>query len=403
VSSEWTSELAAAREDYSTAEMSGAVFPAGTRLAAARRLAARIDRFAAGGRNVLPVLEAGLRRYDDHIMAYTAARILAALPLTEAADILIAVCDVPQPFLGVGTLAKLGKRQALPAGLGDRVLGMSLAVQEDLARAVLRSPTDDARRLAEKLLGQDEPIAVDALAAWGETEALRRCINRPPLAVHAAFHLALAGDVEAVSTLVALTRVKRSAADAMGRLGYLAHPAGVEPAARLMRGRPREAKEFAIYAAGCLATPVLADPLLDLAEPWGRDSADAIHILSDLLGVDFDPVGVTETSRRRALMAIRTKLPDMDPTRRIRAGRPFRMTDLIDDLLGSRETGAWQLRAITGEDHGFDLHDDLVGNLAAIDAWRARAADPAPIHDGLWAFLGAPIDPPPPSAGVLKS
>ncbi|MCW5808126.1 MAG: hypothetical protein KIT31_37590, partial [Deltaproteobacteria bacterium] len=62
---------------------------------------------------------------------------------------------------------------------------------------------------------------------------------------------------------------------------------------------------------------------------------------------------------------------------------------------GPRTHAAWQLRAITGEDHGYLLGEDLVGNLDAIDAWRARAKNPAPIGDGGWAFLGAPLPPPP--------
>jgi hypothetical protein len=58
---------------------------------------------------------------------------------------------------------------------------------------------------------------------------------------------------------------------------------------------------------------------------------------------------------------------------------------------GPRIAAAWNLRAITGEDQCFDLDDDLAGNLAAIEAWRARARDPAPLAPGGWAFRGTPL------------
>jgi len=85
---------------------------------------------------------------------------------------------------------------------------------------------------------------------------------------------------------------------------------------------------------------------------------------------------------------------------RYHAGEPLTLAHLVEDLTsihhGLVSDAAYALQSITGEDFGFDLDpdDDLIANLDAINAWRARAKQPSPVRPGEWAFHGKPLPPP---------
>jgi hypothetical protein len=61
-------------------------------------------------------------------------------------------------------------------------------------------------------------------------------------------------------------------------------------------------------------------------------------------------------------------------------------SDLAAPHSGPRYTGAYNLRAITGEDYDYNIDGDLIDNPEAIDAWKKRADDPRPLLPGGWAI-----------------
>ncbi len=411
--------ISAANTDYEAAERGG-VGPLDARVAAARRFARRIAAVEADGATGLDQLDLALRD-SDWFRRDTAARILSALPDPRAAEMVVAAAVRDETSFDLRHLSRLGKRQALPPTVFPPLDKLPPNARVHAATAILRHPTPRARQLADEILNgrADLPVRslIEPLAAWGERATLRMLLDRPPeklprgtsrmLALDdgvpalAAMHLVLAGELDALDRLEDMTRDARNpyAGHAISCLGLLAHPRAVAPAARLLGARKLDTVAWALDAASALATPLLGGALVTVVEArrgsaslsTGSVADDAAAVLVELLGIDPPAVG-------RAALAFRTAVLDLDPRVRYRAGKPLTLAVLARDLAawhaGRRTNAAWGLRAITGEDHGLDPDDDLIGNLAAFDAWHARAKDPAPVGDGGWAFSGAPIEPP---------
>lgn len=412
MSTDW---LAAATAEYQDVIAGPARSPA-EMLGSARAFARRIAEVAASGDEGLRVLEAGLRdagslRDDAALRANTAARILSAIAVPRAAELLLAAMR-RENRLDASHLQRLARTQQVehwPAldAVPDRVKG-------DLALAIAGNDTALLDQIVDGHHGVRPQLVVPVLAARSDLERLRTVAARPPDTVPrgrdrmlfadddaaplAAAYLALAGDSDAVESLVAMTRDSRHpyAGPAVMHLGRLGHPRAVEPAARLFKARKLDTVALALDAASALGTPQLGTALLDLvaarrgaaAYSTGTVSEDAARVVDELVGADA----------ARNPLALRTKLLELDPALRYRGGQPLTLARLADDLAsphaGPRAQAAWGLRAATGEDHGYDLDDDLAANVAAIDAWQARARDPEPMGSGGWAFLGRRIAPP---------
>jgi hypothetical protein len=412
VSTDW---LAAATAEYQDVIAGPARSPA-EMLGSARAFARRIAEVAASGDEGLRVLEAGLRdagslRDDAALRANTAARILSAIAVPRAAELLLAAMR-RENRLDASHLQRLARTQQVehwPAldAVPDRVKG-------DLALAIAGNDTALLDQIVDGHHGVRPQLVVPVLAARSDLERLRTVAARPPDTVPrgrdrmlfadddaaplAAAYLALAGDSDAVESLVAMTRDSRHpyAGPAVMHLGRLGHPRAVEPAARLFKARKLDTVALALDAASALGTPQLGTALLDLvaarrgaaAYSTGTVSEDAARVVDELVGADA----------ARNPLALRTKLQELDPALRYRNGQPLTLARLAHELAsphaGPRAQAAWGLRAATGEDHGYALDDDLAANVAAIDAWQTRARDPEPMGSGGWAFLGTRIAPP---------
>jgi hypothetical protein len=102
------------------------------------------------------------------------------------------------------------------------------------------------------------------------------------------------------------------------------------------------------------------------------------------------------------ILTHRTALLDLDPALRYLRGTALGLEALTGCLTsphtGPVRSGAYNLRAMTGEDGGFDPDDDLIENLEGLAFWRDRARRPGPLAPGGWAFAGRPLPAPPADA-----
>jgi HEAT repeat protein len=280
-----------------------------------------------------------------------------------------------------------------------------------LVRALFRRRNDRAERMIDPIFDGFESVvaeaAIDGMATWGDPQWLRDVIARPPMTgpaslprelrpvdvrPHAAYYLARAGDPDGLAVLIAWANENsRARAEAVRRLAWLGHPAGIAPTAKLLRSRGGEPLELALDAAENYRSPLLSEALEALATRRGEIAREAVEALSWIAAPNTD-------TDEPELERVREQLSALDPSRRYACGEPLTLAILVDELAerdeAPRTGAAHNLVAITGEDHGFDLDDDLAGNLAAIDAWRERARDPAPMGEGGWAFRGEPLAPP---------
>jgi hypothetical protein len=164
----------------------------------------------------------------------------------------------------------------------------------------------------------------------------------------------------------------------------------------------------------------LGPALLDLAacQPEHSDSdtgaslADlAATALGDLTGVPApDELRAPDTAMSRASVEqfFREQLRRFDarlrylgppPNRFAQVAEPVTLALLaanLSDVANPERaaTASYQLRAMTGEDHGFVSDQDIIANLDAIAAWAERAAQPLAVEPGGWAFAGHAMPPP---------
>jgi hypothetical protein len=161
-------------------------------------------------------------------------------------------------------------------------------------------------------------------------------------------------------------------------------------------------------AASALRAAALVPSLLDLAARprISRDVAEqALLIVEEITGREPSASQPAESAaaRQKMLLMQRTALLDLDPALRYLRGTAVGLDGLTGCLTaghaGPVRSGAYNLRAITGEDGGFDPDDDLIANLDGLAFWRERAGRPGPMEPGAWAFAGAPLpSPQPPDA-----
>jgi hypothetical protein len=241
---------------------------------------------------------------------------------------------------------------------------------------MLRRPTPEARRFVQDVLASDDielaPVAIDAAASWGDAALLAEILQRAPAErppvpfpiadprLDAAFRLDLLGDGRGLTFLAGLARGddREAAAPAVVRLAWLALPDVVDPALDLLRSSSEESIGQALDAASSLRAAALGPALADLS--GNRGLAD-----SDL-----------PEDARRVLDAItgRRRVEDLEPGRRYAHGEPLTLLHLTSELLSPHQpvahAAASNLRAITGQDHGFDSGADLIANIDAISSWR---------------------------------
>jgi hypothetical protein len=407
VSSDLRDELAQATREYAGFKYG----PAGD--AAARGFRARLARLEMIGAPARDALERQLTSADAPTRN-AAARVLAGMTdLDAAARLIAAFLRHDRPQLDASTLARLGKAAHLPPSMLPTLDQVRPFERGALVRTLFRQRSTEAEQLIEPIFAGFESTlaeaAIDGMATWGDPSWLRDVMARPPMTAprslprdfhpvdvrpHAAYHLALAGDGAAIEALRAWAgdRSSARAAQAVMRLSWLAHPDGIAPAAKLLRRSRGEALELALDAAEVYRSPALVPALFALAERVSQVAEEAHTAIAWIVD--------RSTTEQPTITRLRPLAEALDPERRFACGMPLTLAVLAAELTsgdaGPRIAAAYNLRAITGEDHGFDLEDDLAGNLTAIEAWRERARDPAPVGAGGWAFRDTPLPPPPP-------
>ena len=402
--------------------------------AAAEFRAIAADLGAAGDpREIVPDVVTRLED-EDGFIAHGAARLLTALPFREATEALLAP---GARGARIGTVRFLGRAAPLREEDWDALPNLHPGERPDMVFALLRSPSvSGRRRFAELLAGGDNVLAEYAIAAvarWHEPRLLRMVIEtwKPgptdiapldvpelhpaDLRVEAAFRLALDGDRSAVDFLMEAATPRRPTADdrhravdAVIRLGELAWPGAVAAVAELLQTRNKYFLEMTLGAASALRAAALVPSLLDLAARprISRDVAEqALLIVEEITGREPSASQPAESAaaRQKMLLMQRTALLDLDPALRYLRGTAVGLDGLTGCLTaghaGPVRSGAYNLRAITGEDGGFDPDDDLIANLDGLAFWRERAGRPGPMEPGAWAFAGAPLpSPQPPDA-----
>jgi hypothetical protein len=364
---EWNNHFDAAAAAYVTA-IYRPDLSAPQREAAAAAFRAWIERFREGGPSAREALVAALTDADAY-RRNAAARLLTELSDPEAQVSLFAAFARPEnPSLSPSHLRRLEKRAPLPEVVRERLVPVS--------------PSDEG-----------------------------------PL--DAAFYRGLTGDRAAVAfleTSAAGTDAGQAASAAL-RLAWLAWPGAIRPLDDLLRSEEAESIGLALNAAAALRAAALGPALLDLA--GGAPDLqlelvplpdEAIRVLENMTGqplpdeqVDFVADAIEEeftaATRHAAVAHYSAVLQNLNRDRRYHRGAPLTLTHLAVDLLsihtGPVHAAAYNLRAITGEDYGFDPDDDLIANLPAIAAWRERAARAEPLTEpGGWAFAGAPLPDP---------
>jgi hypothetical protein len=385
------------------------------RESAAHEFSDEAKRFWSAGEAALSLAEGKLQGP----YAVVASRLLLASADPAAQRVLVTALARPGPRrLPPRHLALLGRRAPPPPELRavfDKADRMS---RPKLLRALLRHPTPDARTLLADTLaaGPDDlaVVAVRAAAGWGDASLLRSFVDGPGetacFRLEAAFQLGLAGDRAMVARLQAAADGRGTmAAEACRYLAQLAWPSAVASIATLLRGPDREAAELALQSVRLLGAMALGPVLIELADrASGMNSGDgtlgelAITALADLTGAPIPDERSAASFFRERLAAFDLRLRYWSsPPNRLQAGaRPVTPGLLAEELLDAAnpelsETAGNQLRAVTGEDYGFDPDADLIENLPAIAAWRARAHQPLPVEPGGWIYFGQPLPPPP--------
>lgn len=360
------------------------------RLAAARRfrdVVAQLDDDA----GLLRPFTIALQEEADDLRAVVATRALVATRWPEATAHLLHALTTDGPHLESSAVRLLGRRSGLPDDAWRMLDDVHEVDRAPLVAALLyRASAEGEQRWHEVMAVESADVAEQAIAAvarWGRPALLRPLLDeprrpipkqappelRPPdLRLDAAFHLALHGDAAAIDFLVeaAASTDATDAAVASLRLAELGLPAAVAPLDRLLRGDDAHAARVAIAGARQLGTPLLAPALRALV---GRAA---------LAGEATSALGSLGTA-------------ELDPQLRYRDGAPLAQPALVDDLVsrrpGEATRAALALHALTGEELGLEGDNDLIANLAAIDAWRARPASTPP---GAWAFRGERLAPP---------
>jgi hypothetical protein len=362
----------------------------------------------------------------------TASRLLLMTADPLAQEKLVEAFLGPKPLLVPSShYALLGLAAPLPSRAWSLLDRPHILQRPAILRALLREPTARAKTLLESTLAKGSAgetcAAVRAAALWGEEDLLRSWVHSPGgprlYRFEAAVQLALSqGSSEAVAWLEEIAgRTGDWAVEACRRLCQLALPRAVDLIARQIRSAGDDDVSLLLEPVRLLGAMAIGPVVLERLEseihrPQQKPGASLIDRLitglGDLTGVPLpdrlsDSVGVDEAlaSGRRAVSFYRERLQRFDlrlrywgaPANRLQhEARPITL-DVLIDALGDAgnpalaEAATNQMRAMTGEQHGFDCDYDLIANLPAIEAWRARARTPLPVEQGGWMYQGRPI------------
>jgi len=389
-----------------------------------------IHEFKEGRASSLSVLESELES-EDVYRYNAAARLLIELadlkPLQRLSEKII---QSGKPRLSDHNLTLLWIAAPPDVNLFEQLAGRW--EQISFVQAFLNQPSIEAATLLERILDTDEmglsKFAIEAAISWVEKDRLKQFMDKPSAKqiigdyvfedarFPAAFYLGLGGDSKAISFLEdnASGDDLTQASFACHYLGWLALPNALRPVKRLLGSKDTYAVALTLGTAVSLGSPALIPILLDLISWKVNTRIDpkpisdlAIQALRQIIGAPLDnlsekyvpesfPAEYTDTYRKEVMKVCQEILPDFQLTLRYHSGYLVTLAHLAEDLLNPHSSpicvAAHNLKAITGEDYGFNLNADLITNLPAIKAWKKRAENPQPLTTpGGWAFKGFPL------------
>ena len=453
VLSDWVSNLDTAYELYKTAKYSGAIPSATEREDAALQFIQWIEYFKAGGSTAIQLLEAIFRSEDlirRNVAGYILAEVLDLKKLTDFSNDLTHYGNT-QPPISDDILKRfwIAKTPENSDELFWQWSRKRLHIADILLEGMLLRPSGKGQDLFHKILtsgrskthsaGLSDTYGIQAIrlvGGWKQPELLRHIIDDPPFALlpiehqwdddprqETAFYLGLMGDQGAIDFLEAIARGLKGfeAAQACRRLALLAQPSAIEPIIKLLHDDNGSVVNIALDAASIMGCTDLIPALLDLMsreiyaegyhEPLCDDAFLVIRSIiedptksilrEEMIEDSYGDYGgiLTEAFRQKAADYYRSQFKLLRPVRRYHQGELLTLKHLALDLLsphwGPFERGGYNLRAITGEDHGLDLSpysSNFIANMPAILEWKKRAENSEPLEPGGWAFYGNKID-----------
>ena len=438
----WQSRFDVATEVYTRCLLSGALLSGAERAASAREFRGWIDIFKSGGEEARAILEDRLQD-ENYNRCTTAARLFIEC---GDADSLARLSQNVISFRGKITwqdLKRLWVKVPPSKTLYDEFTQNNAYERTPLLQALLHRPTPAAYDLFREITeGRDwygtQAQTVEALAKWNDLPLLREFMNMfvdrdntlaygngRDVRTIAAFYLGLGGERDGIEFLKneAGSANSAQATEACYYLEQLALPDAIEPTIRLFSRADGDTIARAMNIASDLGLPEfipifcnIADrkktsPTYDSETPMYDEAIRAVRNIVGKPIEDLDEEFVdprdnpepeiygegefSEAYRRKAIAIAQNAMKAMNPVSRYRRGALLTLEHLATDLLsphsGPMYRAAYHLRAITGEDYGFDVDDDLIANLPAIEAWQKRANRPEPLVPGGWAYFGTPL------------
>jgi hypothetical protein len=370
------------------------------REAAARAFVAEAPSFLAAGAEALTVAE---RQLEGPYAAVATRTLLQSTDPAVIVRVLAAYGEPERRRLPSDQLAVLGRQQPVDDDVLAAYRQLPTASRRHELHVVLRRGTSEARAELQRLLGSaSEAEAAAALRAarrWVSRELLLELSqSATSVGCEACFQLGLTGDTGGTSSLEQRGLVPGAAgARACRYLALLAYPGTIPCLAAQLTSRDAEAVALALHSVRLLGAWKVGPVLVDLIERRDLDEElleQCGVALADLTGVplpedDQDVPSFYADVLSHGDADLRYWVRPASPHLR-RAAEPVTLDALVDSLSDVRnpelvEAAAYQLRAMTGEDHGFEPEEDIVANIAAIDAWRAAVSarsQPA----GAWFF-----------------
>jgi hypothetical protein len=402
--------------------------PAEERVKNASRFSRIAEAFSQG--NCVEFLLMQLNDADDR-RRNTAARLLSTVDDSEATrGLWSSFLSRGLPRVSHNHVLRSARIRPLPVELATYLPSLDVPTQTVLIRALLAHPSADSRALLWSLVedagyGLGE-VAVDAVASWDDATLLTQILEsseiqghkgalRLPGGVRAALHLGLLGSEDALGWLIELARSKdaRESSAACVSLGLLGRPEAVAEVDHLLTSSSGEELMTALEAADLLCAAGNAEALTDVSIRFAADEemhelgnpADhATRILERLTGRSLpdDMAGLdvegspSQATRMRSAMLYRSVSSNLDAELRYLEGELLTLERQLEDLTAVQRPKMHRavnnLRAATGVSHGFDVHEDLVGNKEAIEQWAQTVRMGSLRCDGDWWWHGEEID-----------
>ncbi|MFT7520168.1 MAG: hypothetical protein ACI9MC_002312 [Kiritimatiellia bacterium] len=397
------------------------------RLRAAYRFAKVAQSLQAGGQSAQDYLFRQLEVHDTQ-RRNTAARVLSDMVDETSVQTLLHAYIRPEPlWLSPSHLVRAARRIPLDPELVTLLPTASRRVRPSLLRGLLAHERPSARSLFERLLdGADAPMAeaaVEAVARWNNRGALWMVLYKVdgtdepppaliPAAIRAAQWLASSGDRAALDWLEERTgdvdlEIAALAHSALGLLGWGGCVVDLEA---LLDEADGAALSWTLEAASHLGSGALVPALCGVVRRFAMVDDDvtsdspsdqAIRVLERLTG-RWVPVELSSydihgnydaATRMRSALLFSAMADDLDPDLRYLEGEPLCPHHLVGELLSPYPPralrAAIQLVSITGEDHGYDVREDLVGNVDALQAWRGSWGEAREGGAGRWTWRAA--------------